>query len=208
MAIRAVCFDLGGVVARISYHWAEMLTRAGYPVPAYISPTDLVTAMPEFEPFQDGAISLDEYLERLGAYFGGLTPEEGLRIHNSMLVEPFPGVLEIVEDLNARGFVTGCLSNTNAPHWEHMLWSGRFPAIMAMPIRVASFEINASKPESRAFAAFETATHSLPSEILLFDDSVPNIDAARELGWQAVPIDPRGDPASQMTAALRAAGLA
>lgn len=208
MAIRAVCFDLGGVVARISYHWAEMLIRAGYPVPSHISPADLVTAMPQFEAFQDGMISVEEYAAALGEYLGGLSAEVGLRVHNSMLVEPFPGVLEVVEELNSRGIATGCLSNTNAPHWEDLARSGRFPAIMAMPIRLASFEINASKPDSRAFAAFETAAHALPPEILLFDDSIPNIDAARELGWRAVPIDPLGDPAAQMRSALAVAGLA
>ncbi|HVT11096.1 MAG TPA: HAD-IA family hydrolase [Fimbriimonadaceae bacterium] len=207
MAIRAVCFDIGGVVARISYHWAEMLERAGYSVPDYISPADPVTAMPGFEAFQDGTITTIEYATRLGEYLGGLSADEALRIHNSMLVEPFAGVLEIVHDLNGRGFVTGCLSNTNAPHWEDLAKSGRFPAIVAMQVQLASFAIDASKPDPRAFAAFETAAGSSPSEVILFDDSLLNVQAAEGLGWSAVLIDPHGDPASQTLEALRGRGI-
>nr|HWA82851.1 HAD-IA family hydrolase [Fimbriimonadaceae bacterium] len=152
-------------------------------------------------------ISTDVYASRLGQYLGGLSAQEALRIHNSMLVEPFPGVLEIVEILNAGGFVTGCLSNTNAPHWEDLAMSGRFPAIVAMQIRLASFEIDASKPDPRAFAVFEAAAGSGSSEVLLFDDSHANVLAAEALGWSAVLIDPHGDPASQMLGALGRAGI-
>jgi HAD superfamily hydrolase (TIGR01509 family) len=102
--------------------------------------------------------------------------------------------------------VTGCLSNTNAPHWEELAHSHRFPAIRAMHHRLASFEIDASKPDPRAFKAFETATGCSGSEILLFDDSQANCDAAVWLGWQALRVDPHGNPAEQMRTELRRVG--
>lgn len=202
MAIRAICFDLGGVVARISYHWAEILERAGLPIPKNISPRTLLQDMPAFDPYQKGEMTDTQYFHELAVYLGVSTYEQAKKLHNSILIEPFPGVHELVLDLNAAGFVTGCLSNTNAPHWEDLAISGRFPAIVDMHVKLASFQIDAVKPDSTAYTAFEEAAAAEPAEILLFDDSLPNCLAALDLGWDAQHIDPNGDPASQMAERL------
>lgn len=200
MSIRAVCFDLGGVVARISYHWSELLHRSGFRVPDHIQPGHELTSIPVFETFQSGLIGTAEYYRELGSALE-LTSSQAEVIHRNILIEPFPGVLEIVQELTSRGIVTGCLSNTNAPHWEQLLTA--YPAISAMDHKLASHEIDASKPDSAAYRAFERATGCSGPEILLFDDSQANCDAAIWLGWQAVRIDPSGDPAAQMRGALR-----
>lgn len=202
MAIRAVCFDLGGVVARISYHWAEMLQRNGFPVPEHILPDHDLHYMPVFEAYQTGDVSTEQYFEVLADYLGRLSTSQAEQVHRNMLIEPFPGVLEIVQELNARGIKTGCLSNTNAPHWEELVNSERFPAIRSMQVQLASFEIDVSKPDPGAFREFEKAAGCIGSEILLFDDSLPNCEAAAWLGWQVLHIDPHGDPARQMRARL------
>jgi FMN phosphatase YigB (HAD superfamily) len=207
VAIRAVCFDLGGVAARISYHWAEMLTRAGYPVPKNICPTDELSAFAEFEPYQAGEIDSAAYLTGLARYIGGLSVEEAKRIHASMLIEPFPGILEIVQTLNRAGIVTGCLSNTNELHWHELSASGRFPAIVAMNVKIASFEIDAAKPNAEAYIAFQKAVARPSGEILLFDDNDPNCRAAQALGWRACHIDPLADPARQVSMELDLVGL-
>jgi HAD superfamily hydrolase (TIGR01509 family) len=206
VAIRAVCFDLGGVVARISYHWAEMLERCGIQIPDYIRPGDDIHKMPTFEKYQAGELTDAQYLHDLAVYLGGLTFEQARAVHASMLIEPFPGVLEIVEELNETGMVTGCLSNTNAPHWVDLAESGRFPAIQAMQVRLASHLIDVAKPDPRAFTTFEEATWVEPSQILLFDDSHVNCQAARDLGWSAERIDPTGDTAGQMRRVLETLG--
>ena len=201
MSIRAVCFDLGGVVARISYHWAEILERNGFPIPPTLDPEQELQSIPVFEAFQSGLIREEEYYRELGDALG-LDPTQAKTAHLSILIEPFPGVLQIVEELNAAGIVTGCLSNTNAPHWTHLALDGTYPAVVEMKHKLASHEIGASKPEAGAYRAFEKATGCSNEEILLFDDSQVNCDAAIGLGWKAVRIDPTGDPAEQMRAVL------
>lgn len=201
VAIRAVCFDLGGVVARISYHWAEMLERCGLPVPPNIDRQDDLHCMPTFDAYQAGELTTEEYFHHLAQYMS-ISVGDAERVHCSMLIEPFPGVLEIVEGLNAKGIATGCLSNTNAPHWHELAVSGRFPAILAMKVRLASFEIDAAKPDPKAYATFEKAIGCPANEILLFDDSPSNCAAALARGWTAVRIDPNADPARQMLCSL------
>ena len=206
MAIRAVCFDLGGVVARISYHWAEMLQRCGLPVPSHISAADDLHCMPEFDAYQAGDFTTDEYLRHLARYLD-VSEEQAGKVHASMLIEPYPGVLEIVEELNAGGLITGCLSNTNEPHWKVLAHGNRFPAILAMKVRMASFEIDAAKPDVKAFRAFEDAVGCQPDEILLFDDNEGNCLAAEACGWLALQIDAHDDPAAQMRQHLASLGL-
>jgi FMN phosphatase YigB (HAD superfamily) len=203
VAIRAVCFDLGGVVARISYHWAEMLERNELPVPAHIQPTDELHAMPGFDAFQTGEISTDQYFAALATYLGDISVSRAEQVHRSMLIEPFEGVLELVYELHDRSIKTGCLSNTNAPHWVELVDSGRFPAIQAMGTRVASFEIDLSKPDPRAFRAFEEAIDCQPDEIVLFDDNLENCQTASQLGWTVLKIDPKANPAGQMRQFLK-----
>lgn len=200
---KAVCFDLGGVVVRISYRWAEMLTRAGLPVPAHVNGEDDLASMPGFEAFQAGDIAFDEYLAGMARHLS-LSAEQAERVHRNMLIEPFPGVAELVRELGERGFATGCLSNTNAPHWAEMTGTDRFPAILAMDVRLASHEIRVSKPAPEAFLAFAEACGT--DQVLLFDDSVENCEAAIRLGWHATRIDPERDPARQMRRRLEVEG--
>jgi len=201
---RAVCFDLGGVVARISLHLAEMLGRCGLPVPKHISQGDDIHKMPGFEAYQAGDLTDEQYVAGMARYIGGISIADAMRVHRSMIIDAYPGVFEIVEKLNDSGIITGCLSNTNAPHWEDLAESGRFPAITAMKVRLGSHMIGAAKPDPRAFRAFEAAVGCRSAEILLFDDSPVNCEAARGLGWNAKRIDATGDPARQMRSALNA----
>jgi len=173
------------------------------PVPRHISDDGDIHLMPGFEEYQAGDLSDDEYIAAMARHIGGISLEDAMRVHRSMIIEPYPGVAEIVGELNEAGIVTGCLSNTNAPHWEDLAESGRFPAIDAMKVKLGSHMIGAAKPDPRAFHAFESACGCRPAEILLFDDSALNCEAARKLGWQALRIDPTSSPADQIREALR-----
>ncbi|WP_420962738.1 HAD-IA family hydrolase [Brucella sp. IR073] len=49
-----------------------------------------------------------------------------------------------------------------------------------------SAALGCRKPQHRFYRAVETRTNLKPSEILLIDDTLGNIEAAREAGWMAV----------------------
>lgn len=203
VAIRSVCFDIGGVIARISMHWYEILERLDLPIRAGIHPHDDLTAMPDFDKYQAGVMTDDEYYVALASYLGGFSIDDAKRVHAAIIIEAFPGVLDIVQDLNSRGLITGCLSNTNAPHWQEMYTPGRLPAFTALQVHVASFNISASKPHPAAFRAYEVAANCAPSEILYFDDYAHNVVGAEQVGWTAHRIDPLANPAAQMREKLR-----
>jgi len=128
-------------------------------------------------------------------------------VHRRIMIEPFPGVDEIVKSLNLAGILTACLSNTNGPHCREMTESGRFPANEMLRLRLASHELRLEKPDPAIFRAFEARAGASGAEILFFDDSKENVDVAASLGWNSLWIDSGIDPGTQIRRAIRNHGL-
>ncbi|MBX3119683.1 MAG: HAD-IA family hydrolase [Fimbriimonadaceae bacterium] len=203
--IRGVCFDIGGVMIRICHTWNDALVHAGLTPSKPLLDNLPLGGFPEFDAFQDGLIPFDEYAIKLGEFLG-IEPDQAKVAHNAILKEMYPGTLQIVRELQAAGLVTGCLSNTNEPHWQTM-HSGQFPNIHELKVRLASQEAGVSKPEERFFRMFEEQSGLEPGEILYFEDTLINVEAGKAFGWNAVKIDPDGDVEGQMKEALRCYGV-
>lgn len=198
--IKVVCFDLGGVLVRITVDMAEAAARAGVEIDR--SPGSFLD-FPPFIEFQAGRQKGDDYLEQLGAWVG-CPPSEALAVHNHILLDSYEGTHELIGELNQSGVLTACLSNTNAPHWHEMRQTDRFPNVRDLRLGVASHEVFLEKPQSAIYRRFEDLSSAAlgaqihASEIVFFDDTMPNVVAAQELGWQAHHIDPSRPTADQM----------
>lgn len=205
--IRLVCFDVGGVLIRITQLWHEAAAYAGVAIRPDFDPSLLLTDAPTFDPYQTGELDDDAYLASLAEYLGAGSAEEALAVHNHILIEPYPGIEALILELNQAGLATACLSNTNEPHWIEMNSSGRFPANEALWLRMASHEVRIQKPDPAIFRLFEQASGFHGDEIAFFDDTAPNVAVAKELGWHAFQVDPKGDTAAQMRGNLNNLGV-
>lgn len=196
--MKVVCFDLGGVLVEINHHWKGALLDAGLPESlAQRFDVPLVELEP-FNDYQKGRLTFDEYLETLVDYFGGIDIAKAREIHNAILRSAYPGIPELIAEVHGQGLSTGVLSNTNQPHWEAMHEAPRLAVLQTIHHPIASHLIGAEKPDPRMYHAFEAASGARPEEILYFDDSFANVEAARELGWDAHRIDPLGDTAAEV----------
>jgi len=203
-SIRAVCFDIGGVLAHVALSWDAAMVAAGFKAgPSYEIPLEVLGA---FKLFQAGQLDIEAYLDELGDYLG-LNAAAALRVHESILLRPTEGTLEIIEALNSKSVTTGCLSNTNTLHWSVLTDPARYPNVAALKIKAASQVIGHNKPAEEAYRAFESLTGAAGSQILFFEDGESNVAAAAALGWNAVLVDPQGDQAKTIRAALNSAGL-
>lgn len=196
--MKLVCFDLGGVLVRITLDLREAARRAGLSV-ADNCPASFAD-VPEFAEYQAGRMDDSAYAAALGRVLG-LSAAEAVAVHNHILIEPYPGTHELVTDLGSV-LRTGCLSNTNALHWEEMRGGDRFPHVRQLEIALASHEVRLEKPDPAIFARFEEMAGVNGSDIVFFDDSVVNVRAAAQAGWRSVWINPQGDPAAQIRRAL------
>ena len=204
MAIRVVCFDIGGVLVHVATTWEEAMQSAGLtPSPKAHGRLD---GFPAFDLFQEGQLSIEAYLDELSDYLD-IPVGDALLAHDHILMDPTAGTIEIVRELNAAGWTTACLSNTNSPHWSELLRPERFPNIAALQLKAASQELGYAKPDARIFRAFEELAGARPDEIIFFEDGPANIAGAQACGWNAIHIDPRASQQGQIRAALDAAGV-
>lgn len=204
-----VCLDLGGVVLRICRSWREGCAAAGVPhdpaadpdAPAlHAARTGLLDRLTR------GLVDVESFYAQMHALLGGKVPHAHLRmVHERWIMGEYPGVAALVDELNAAGIATACLSNTDPLHWE---WMERHsPAFRSIRSRHASHLMGLAKPDPAIFRAFAGRMGTRPGDIALFDDLQPNVAAARAAGWTAFLIDHMGDTAAQMRRIMRELGM-
>jgi HAD superfamily hydrolase (TIGR01509 family) len=202
-----VCFDLGGVVIRICRTWAEACAAAGVPLRHNGAIEARVSAALERlrDRHERGQLEGRAWARSVSDCLAGLyTPREVMAIHDAWLLGEYAGVAALVDDLHARGLATAALSNTNREHWAAL---DRFGAVRRLRHRVVSHEVGSCKPEPAIYHALEARTGARGPQIAFFDDRPENVAAAATLGWRSLHIDPGGETAPQIAAALRGFGI-
>ena len=184
-------------MAEISHSWEEAAKVGGVVCSKLSTGNTKLASFHAFDQYQAAEISLDEYLAHL-AEFVGCDPKDALKVHNGILVVEYPGVKELVDELHNLGYRTGCLSNTNEPHWEVLALNGQYPAIHSLEMKMASHLVGINKPSRAIFERYCEEFHLEPSDIAFFDDGPLNVEAASECGWNARRIDPSLDTPKQM----------
>ena len=180
------------------------MDAAGLPAgPSFEVPLEI---FPAFTLYQAGQLDIEAYLDELADYLD-IDAAKALKVHDSILLRPTAGTLAIVQDLNARGLVTGCLSNTNTLHWAVLTDPERFPNVSELQVKAASHDIGFNKPSEESYRAFEKLSGIDPAQILFFEDGKENVDAAKSFGWNAVLIDPAKEQAPQIRQGLTDHGV-
>lgn len=213
--VRIVVFDWGGVILRICRSWREGCGRAGLEVREGSDDERLAAERRRIaQAYQIGSIGCDDFCASLSDTMDGLyTPSEVRRIHDSWLIEEYPGVDEIVSRLvESESVATGMLSNTNRLHWRQQLradegGTSRFPTARLLEHRHASHLLGIAKPDGGIFDRFESETGFRGGEILFFDDLPDNVASAQRAGWCAERIDHEGDTAAQIAGHLASHGV-
>lgn len=96
---------------------------------------------------------------------------------------PRPGAEELVQQAKVRVLV-GCLSNTNAVHWEAGLAS--WPLFELFDHRFLSFELGLLKPDAEVFEHVLQRLALDAHRVLFLDDNVLNVEAAEKVGLRAI----------------------
>ena len=175
-----VLFDLGGVLIELGGVPA-MGEMAG------ISTDDAVwqrwLTSPWVRRFESGGCSAAEFSRGVVTEWGlAVPPERFLELFRAWPIGPLPGSSELLAETR-RAVPIGCLSNTNAVHWEEQ--ARRWPLLGMFDYRFLSFDLGQVKPDA---AIFETVVDRLPVDhrrILFLDDNALNTEAARSFGFMA-----------------------
>jgi len=164
-----------------------------------------------------GDLSAAEWLDAMGKALGGLyAAEEIALLHDAVIIEEYPGIAALIDDLHRAGVATACLSNTNETHWAKLVHRDgarelegepRYPSVRRLGALHASHVLRLTKPAPDIYRAFEAATGRSGAQILFFDDLEENVAAARKVGWRAECIDPAKLTEAQMRRHLVAYGV-
>jgi HAD superfamily hydrolase (TIGR01509 family) len=196
--LRAIVFDIGGVLVRIDVGCAMADLASGLS----LSPSELWTAIqndPRWPDWQEGRISpRDWYLHltrRLGAT---LTFEQFTAAWNRALV-PEPVQDDALFETLSKTYRLGLLSNTDPIHVAHLESTYGFVRFVPASARIYSCVAGASKPSPLLYLEALRACKVQASQAAYIDDVLPFVEAARNLGMAGIHYQSREALARELT---------
>ena len=189
--IKALLFDLGGVVIDIS---VERALRCWEPRSS-LSIDEMRGRLAADEPFRQherGELPANRYFDHLREVFQLDASDREIEAGwNAILVGENTASLQLVE--SARRHLP-CYAFTNTSRTHQATWTAAFPNVVSAFDRIfSSPDLGLRKPER---AAYETVTREIgvaPQSVLFFDDLAENVEGARAAGLQAVHVRDFGD---------------
>jgi epoxide hydrolase-like predicted phosphatase len=189
MAIRAVVFDIGGVLERVDDDaWPEVWIgrwerRMNLPA------GHVLAAFAEHEPV-GGLVTGDVSESRMRAVYAEALGLDEVQAEQMMaeLWDAYCGELDVeLRDFAASlrpAYTTGILSNSadGARREEQR----RYGFEQLVDVIVYSHEVGLAKPDPAVFRLTEQRLDVEPDEIVFLDDQQRHVEAARALGWHTV----------------------
>jgi HAD superfamily hydrolase (TIGR01509 family) len=215
-AIELVVFDLGRVLLRISDDWDHATRLAGRPGLAGLT-GDLSTAASrgEHHPlaalldrFEIGRVNEDALFAKAAALTGH-SADDLRGVMDAVVIEAFPGVTDLLDQLARLPVRTACLSNTNARHWSLFTNPGHpaFLPLDRLDFAWGSQSLGVAKPDPAIYRRVETLARTAGRHILFFDDRPENLTAAADSGWQTVLVEPQENPVPFLIQQLQTHGV-
>jgi putative hydrolase of the HAD superfamily len=130
------------------------------------------------------AIEPDAFLDNFRAWPGG----------------PFAGAEALVQETRA-ALPVGCLSNTNALHWDDQF--SQWPILDGFDYRFLSYELGVLKPDRELFDRVAELVPAPRERVLFLDDNRLNVEGAIDAGFRAA----RVQGVDEARAALVASGV-
>ena len=182
--VRALLFDLGGVVIKLDFNGAFRLwaSRAGCD-PSPIAERFSIDS--PYEQHERGEIPASSYFATLRRSLGiDLSDEDFTEGWNDVYVGPVPGMTEVLS-VAQRHLPLFAFTNSNPTHksvWEHLY------AKELRPFKTifVSSDLRTRKPDPEAFHLVARRMGFEPGEVLFFDDGPENVEGARTAGMQSV----------------------
>jgi putative hydrolase of the HAD superfamily len=178
---RILLFDLGGVLIEFAGLTGFQALLAE-PVPQ----DELLRRWlrtDHLEQFELGRLSPEQFADALARDWDlTVTPAQFLVEWQSWTRQLYPGALDLLDRLRPR-YRLAALSNSNVLHWQRNVEDLRILDIFERAF--SSHELGVRKPDR---AIYEHALRELaarPEHVVFFDDTFPNVEAARALGIEA-----------------------
>lgn len=205
MSLKKIVFDFGGVL----FHWKPTrLLQRELPQHATDEASAAGWAQAVFEgyggdwaEFDRGTLEVPELVQRI-ARRTGLDTADVLRVVMAVPVElqPQAATVDLLSRLRQAGHGLHYLSNMPRPFADVI--EAREPFISWFDSGVYSAREGVIKPEPAIYELAARRFGARPDELVFLDDHLPNVLAARQMGWNALHFS----DAATAEAAMREAG--
>ena len=133
--------------------------------------------------FEKGKLSKNDFIDKmLNALNYKITADEFCEIYSCVFTEN-KEVIALLPKLK-ENYKLILLSNTNSIHkeygWENYAFLKHFDKL------ILSHEVKSIKPEKEIYKCVENFTKGLPFQHLFIDDVLEYVNAAKQLGWDAI----------------------
>lgn len=182
--IKALLFDMGGVFLEVDFKKIFMAWEPN----SRLSAKQMLIEFKMDEAYRRhemGSLSATEYFEHIRQQLQLTASDEEIEAGwNAIFGKLLNDVLDAIDSISTRIPCYG-FTNTNAAHQK--FWSSRFPRIeTSFEHLFISNEIGLRKPDAEAFEHILNHAGVLAAEMLFFDDTVENIEGAKQVGMQTV----------------------
>jgi HAD superfamily hydrolase (TIGR01509 family) len=147
--------------------------------------------------FETGQIDEIEFSREITAEFRlCVDPQEFLRSFVEWPTGLYPGTLEMLARI-PRSYRRALLSNSNSLHWPRVLNEMNLGS--AFDSHFVSHLTGRIKPDAGAFLHVVESIGCVPANVLFLDDNKINVEAARNIGMQAVHVQGTAQVQSALT---------
>jgi putative hydrolase of the HAD superfamily len=196
--IRALFWDVGGVVLTNAWDHEE---RDRAIARFLLNKPEFESRHKELVPlFEEGRLSLDEYLDRAVFFRPRTFSREEFQQFMFSLSQPKPQTLELVRSLMNK-YLMGTINNESRELNQYRINS--FGLAECFDVFVSSCYVGLRKPDERIYRLALDLTQHPPDECCFIDDRPVNIEAAAKAGLATVLVK---DP-QQLRRDLQALGV-
>jgi putative hydrolase of the HAD superfamily len=179
--IHALFWDVGGVLLTNAWDHEERDQAVGH---FLLSKPGFEERHKELVPqFEEGKVSLDNYLERTVFYQPRTFSREQFKQFMFSLSRPRTPVLEFARVL-ARRYPMATINNESRELNQYRIH--RFELINCFSLFVSSCYVGLRKPDERIYRLATDLTQGVPDECCFIDDRPENIEAAAKAGFRTV----------------------
>lgn len=182
-------FDFGGVLVDLDRTCAERaFDRLGFDIRPFLGTYRQAGV---FSLIERGEISIPQFCDEIRSLAQNprLTDEQIVKAWEAYLTEVPAERIEMLLKIKQH-YSVSVLSNTNRIHWQQAC--NDFFNYKGLTVddffdhKFLSFEMGLEKPAPELYGRVAQAMQVPPAEILFFDDSEVNCEAARQCGFQAL----------------------
>lgn len=183
MTIRALFWDVGGVL--LSNAWdhtqrAAALEHFGLDEKEFHGRHEMIVS-----PFEQGKITLDEYLDRTVFYRTRTFTREAFKDFMFSLSQPIPDVLSFARALADSGkYFMGTINNESRE--LNLYRIEQYGLRQIFRLFVSSCFVGLRKPESGIYRMAVEVTQMNPEECVFIDDRSLNLECAAQMGMHTI----------------------